>query len=50
MADHAVAKSNLYATQDKTSANIHADQARACFQRDWEITDDFHSMLDDKWK
>lgn len=45
-----VAKSNLYSTQDKTAANIHADRAYQCFENDFRITDAFHNMLDGKWR
>jgi hypothetical protein len=42
-------KSNLFATQALSSANLHAEKAKECFQRDWELTNEFHTMLDGKW-
>jgi hypothetical protein len=42
-------KSNLYARQALSSANLHAEKARECFDRDWELTHQFHTMLDGKW-
>lgn len=45
----AAGKSNLYATQALSSANLHAQRALDCFDRDWELTHQFHTLLDGKW-
>lgn len=42
-------KSNLYATQALSSTNIYAETAKECFKRDWELTNEFHTLLNGKW-
>ncbi len=44
-----VARSNLYATQGRTAANYFAADALKCFDRDAELTDEFHALADGKW-
>lgn len=46
----AVAKNNLYATQERASTNIYAQKVRAHFEKDAALTKYFHEeMLDGKW-
>jgi hypothetical protein len=45
----AAARSNQYAIQARTSANIYAWQAIHAFHQDANLTQMFHSMLDGKW-
>ena len=42
-------KSNLFATQALSSTNLYAEKAKECFKRDWELTNEFHTLLDGKW-
>jgi len=44
-----VAKSNLYATQARSAANLHADMALELFDRDSGLTDEFHQIQGGKW-
>ena len=44
-----VAKSNLYATQARSAANLHADRALELFDRDADLTDEFHHIQNGKW-
>ena len=45
----AVAKSRLFATQGRSSANAFADHARNCLDKDHELTERFHALKDGKW-
>lgn len=44
-----VAKNNLYASQERSSANVWAQRALADFQQDHNITTAYHKLLDGKW-
>lgn len=43
------ARSMLYAQQARTAANVYAQKTFAHFENDWNLTEQFHSMLDRKW-
>ncbi|OWZ51928.1 hypothetical protein C356_02122 [Cryptococcus neoformans c45] len=45
----AVARSELYAFQAKTAANVFAHKAIEAFYQDANITETFHSLLNRKW-
>lgn len=45
----AVAKSRLFATQGRSAANLLADHARDCLDRDHELTEAFHTLKHGKW-
>ena len=49
MAEILAAKSNLYATQGRAAANFHAQMAMDCFERDWELTQEYHKLEGGKW-
>jgi hypothetical protein len=44
------AKSNLYATQGRSAANLHAKDALDCFHQDAKLTSDFNKIEGGKWK
>jgi len=44
------AKSNLYATQGRTAANVYAKDALDCFNQDNKLTSDFNKIEGGKWK
>ncbi len=44
-----VAKNNLYAEQERTSANAWAQNAMTTFNQDHAITMDYHKLLNGKW-
>lgn len=48
--DSSAAKSNLYATQGRTAANVFAQEAMDLFERDIDLTEEFHNMLGGKWR
>lgn len=43
------AKNNLYAEQRRSSANHYAELVLRDFEKDSEITDEYHAQLDGKW-
>ncbi|KAL7425257.1 hypothetical protein Q5752_000945 [Cryptotrichosporon argae] len=43
------ARSNLYATQARTAANVCARDALDCFERDQQLTDEYHALEGGKW-
>lgn len=45
----AAGKSNMYATQGRTAANIQANKALALFENDVTISQQFESLYDGKW-
>ncbi len=46
----AAGKNKLYGEQGRASANVYADKVRALFDRDTELTREFHEDLEDgKW-
>ncbi|WWD20430.1 hypothetical protein CI109_104906 [Kwoniella shandongensis] len=45
----AVGRSNLYAFQARTAANVFAQQAIEAFYQDANLTETFHSLLNRKW-
>lgn len=45
----AVGRSNLHASQARTSANLWTDKAQECFARDEELSAGYHQLLDYKW-
>lgn len=44
------ARNNLYASQGRNSANALADHVREQFDRDYELSAEYNSMLDGKWE
>jgi len=46
----AAAQSNLYATQGRTAATVKAHEALALFERDHDLTEEYNSLLNGKWK
>lgn len=44
------AKSNLYATQGRTAANVMAQAARDAFERDYDLTEEFNEKENGKWR
>ena len=44
------AKSNLYATQGRSAATLHAHRALHFFERDHDLTEEFNALLGGKWK
>jgi len=46
----AVGKNRLYAKQSRANANEYAQQAKALFQQDAELKEQYHSINDGKWK
>ena len=49
LTDVAVGRSNLYAFQYRSAANIFAKEAIDAFYQDANLTETFHSLLDRKW-
>lgn len=45
-----VGKNNLYASQRRTSANSLANDALRLFNEDHKLTQEYHSLLDGKWR
>ena len=45
----AVGRNNLYAEQGRNAANLYGKKALDAFMNDWNLTEQFHSMLDRKW-
>ena len=45
----AVGRSNLYAYQYRSAANVYAKEAIDAFYQDANLTETFHSLLDRKW-
>ncbi|KAJ1554949.1 hypothetical protein HK096_011311 [Nowakowskiella sp. JEL0078] len=43
------ARSQLYSTQVRNSANYYAEQTELLFQKDADITKQYHSLLNGKW-
>lgn len=43
------ARSTLYAQQARTAANVYAKRTFDAFENDWNLTEQFHSLLDRKW-
>ncbi|MCB0732013.1 MAG: glycosyl hydrolase 115 family protein, partial [Ignavibacteriae bacterium] len=46
---YTVAKNNMYAEQERILTNKLADEAKELFDRDKEITDYYHQLVDGKW-
>jgi hypothetical protein len=49
LTSNSAAKSNLYATQGRTAANVFAQEAMDLFERDIDLTEEFN-MLGGKWR
>ena len=43
------AKNEFYAKQGRVEANDYADKIAACIRKDRELTEEFHSIADEKW-
>lgn len=46
----ATAKNRLYAEQGRAIANSYAEKVKALYEKDAELTDQYHSIADGKWK
>ena len=45
----ATAKNRLYASQQRASTNQYAEKVRELFQKDIDLTEDYHQLGDGKW-